>query len=327
MSTLNAQRVDTPSLVRAADARRYHRGALGMATRQFARNHAALAGLVGLVMLVATSVLAPLLVPYDPVQISLSEKLQPPNPAHLLGTDHFGRDVLSRVMLGGQVSLSVGLIVVAIALAVGLPIGLAAGYFGGRLDNVLMRLMDAFLTFPPLLLALAIVGSLGPDIKNVMLALGVVSIPTLARIVRGSTLATREEVYVSAARALGVSPPGIVVRHILPNVIAPIVVQMTVTFSAAIISEASLSFLGLGAQPPTPSWGRDLNEGRRFLEDAPWLLGVPTAVIMAAVLSVNFIGDGLRDALDPRSWRERGKRAEKTSVVESRGRSREVSDA
>jgi peptide/nickel transport system permease protein len=142
-----------------------------------------------------------------------------------------------------------------------------------------------------------------------MLALGIVNIPTFARIVRGSTLSTREEVYITAAQALGVSPPGIVVRHILPNIVAPIVVQMTVTFSAAIISEASLSFLGLGAQPPTPSWGRDLNEGRRYLEDAPWLLGIPTLVIMLAVLSVNFIGDGLRDALDPRSWRERGKRA------------------
>jgi peptide/nickel transport system permease protein len=309
MSTLNAQRADAPPLVPAVDARRYRRNALGMAARQFTRNRAALAGLIGLTMLVATSVLAPLLVPYDPVQISLSDKLQPPNPAHPWGTDHFGRDVLSRVMLGGQVSLAVGLIVVAIALAVGLPIGLAAGYLGGRADNALMRLMDAFLTFPPLLLALAIVGSLGPDIKNVMLALGIVNIPTFARIVRGSTLSTREEVYITAARALGVSPPGIVVRHILPNIVAPIVVQMTVTFSAAIISEASLSFLGLGAQPPTPSWGRDLNEGRRYLEDAPWLLGIPTLVIMLAVLSVNFIGDGLRDALDPRSWRERGKRA------------------
>jgi peptide/nickel transport system permease protein len=309
MSTLNAQRADAPPLVPAVDARRYRRNALGMAARQFTRNRAALAGLIGLTMLVATSVLAPLLVPYDPVQISLSDKLQPPNPAHPWGTDHFGRDVLSRVMLGGQVSLAVGLIVVAIALAVGLPVGLAAGYLGGRADNALMRLMDAFLTFPPLLLALAIVGSLGPDIKNVMLALGIVNIPTFARIVRGSTLSTREEVYITAARALGVSPPGIVVRHILPNIVAPIVVQMTVTFSAAIISEASLSFLGLGAQPPTPSWGRDLNEGRRYLEDAPWLLGIPTLVIMLAVLSVNFIGDGLRDALDPRSWRERGKRA------------------
>ena len=309
MSTLNAQRADAPPLVTAVDARRYRRNALGMAARQFTRNRAALAGLIGLIVLVATSVLAPLLVPYDPVQISLSDKLQPPNPAHPWGTDHFGRDVLSRVMLGGQVSLAVGLIVVAIALAVGLPVGLAAGYLGGRADNALMRLMDAFLTFPPLLLALAIVGSLGPDIKNVMLALGIVNIPTFARIVRGSTLSTREEVYITAARALGVSPPGIVVRHILPNIVAPIVVQMTVTFSAAIISEASLSFLGLGAQPPTPSWGRDLNEGRRYLEDAPWLLGIPTLVIMLAVLSVNFIGDGLRDALDPRSWRERGKRA------------------
>ncbi|MHB9090877.1 MAG: ABC transporter permease, partial [Chloroflexota bacterium] len=169
-------------------------------------------------------------------------------------------------------------------------------------------LMDAFLTFPPLLLAVAIVGSLGPDIQNVMLALGIVNIPQFARLVRSSTLAAREDVYVEAARALGATPQRVIFIHILRNVIAPIVVQMTVTFSAAIISEASLSFLGLGAQPPTPSWGRDLNEGRRYLEDATWLLLAPTALIMAAVLSINYLGDGLRDALDPRSWRESAKR-------------------
>lgn len=309
MSTLDARPVGSSPMTLAPHARRYHRSALAMAARQFARNRAALAGLIALILLVAISALAESLVPFDPTKISLAEKLQPPGGAHLLGTDHFGRDVLSRVMLGGQVSLRVGLIVVLIAMAVGLPVGLAAGYFGGRADNLLMRLMDAFLTFPPLLLALAIVGSLGPDIQNVMLALGIVSIPTFARLVRGSTLATREEVYVTAARALGVGPLRTVFRHILPNIIAPIVVQMTVTFSASIIAEASLSFLGLGAQPPTPSWGRDLNEGRRFLEDAPWLLAGPTVVIMVAVLSVNYLGDGLRDALDPRSWRERGKAA------------------
>jgi peptide/nickel transport system permease protein len=308
-STVRARPAEAPAPVPASDPRRYQRSALGMAVRQLARNRAALAGLVGLTMLVVMSVLAPVLVPYDPTKISLSEKLQAPGGAHVLGTDHFGRDVLSRVMLGGQVSLSVGLIVVAISIAVGVPIGLLAGYVGGRTDNVLMRLMDAFLTFPPLLLAVAIVGSLGPDIRNVMLALGIVNIPIVARIVRGSTLGTREEVYVTAAQALGVSPVRLVFRHILPNVIAPIVVQMTVTFAAAIIAEASLSFLGLGAQPPTPSWGRDLNEGRRFIGDAPWLLVAPTAMIVIGVLSVNYLGDGLRDALDPRSWRERGKSA------------------
>ena len=310
-SSLNARPVQPTVTAPVPAPQRYHRSALGMAAGQFARNRAALAGLVALIVLVTLALLASVLAPYDPVSISLSDKLQPPTSTHLLGTDHFGRDVLSRAMHGGQVSLSVGLVVVGIALVIGLPIGLLAGYFGGRVDNALMRLMDAFLTFPPLLLALAIVGSLGADIRNVMLALGIVNIPTFARIVRGSTLATREEVYVTAARALGGEPLRIVLRHILPNVMAPIVVQMTVTFAAAILSEASLSFLGLGAQPPTPSWGRDLNEGRRYIEDAPWLLGAPMVFIMIGVLSVNFFGDGLRDALDPRSWRERGKRAKR----------------
>ncbi|MCL4466204.1 MAG: ABC transporter permease [Chloroflexi bacterium] len=269
-----------------------------------------------LALLVIGSVAAPVVAPFDPIQISLANKLVPPTPAHLLGTDYFGRDQMSRVLYGGQVSLYVGLLVVVIAAAVGVPIGLVAGFIGGRVDNLLMRLMDALLTFPPLLLAVAIVGSLGADIQNVMLALGIVNIPIFARLVRGSTLALREEVYVEAARALGASPLRIVFLHILRNAVAPIVVQMTVTFSSAIISEASLSFLGLGAQPPTPSWGRDLNEARRFLEDAPWLLIAPTAVIMLSVLSVNFFGDGLRDALDPRSWRDEGKRMKATRAVQ-----------
>jgi peptide/nickel transport system permease protein len=262
-----------------------------------------MAGLVTLAMLVALASLASVVAPYDPTTINLSDKLQAPSTSHWLGTDYFGRDVLSRVLHGGRVSLAVGLLVVVIAMAVGIPIALAAGFLGGRVDNLLMRVMDAFLTFPPLLLAVAIVGSLGPEIQNVMLALGLVNIPVFARLVRGSTLTAREEVYVAAARALGASVLRIVVAHVLRNVVAPIVVQMTVTFSAAIVAEASLSFLGLGAQPPDPSWGRDLNEARRYLAEAPWLMLAPTAAIMASVLSLNFLGDGLRDAMDPRSWR------------------------
>ncbi|MFB3819642.1 MAG: ABC transporter permease [Candidatus Methylomirabilales bacterium] len=289
----------------APRARPEQRAALSLAARQFARNRAALGGLLVLTLLVGVSVLAPILAPYDPVAINLAEKVQPPGPRHWLGTDHFGRDMLARVLHGGRVSLSVGLLVAAIAMALGVPVALAAGFAGGRVDNLLMRLMDAFLTFPPLLLAVAIVGSLGPDIQNVMLALGIVNVPVFARLVRGSTLAVREEVYVAAARALGAGPVRIALVHVLRNVLAPIVVQMTVTFSAAIIAEASLSFLGLGAQPPQPSWGRDLNEARRFLVDGPWLVIAPTVAIMAAVLSLNFVGDGLRDAMDPRSWRSR----------------------
>lgn len=285
------------------NVRRSARSPLSLAARQFARNWAAVTGLVLLAVLVAVSILAPVLAPYDPVAISLADKVRPPSLSHLLGTDYFGRDVLTRVLYGGRVSLSVGLLVVVITMGIGVPIGLVSGFLGGQVDNLLMGLMDAFLTFPPLLLAVAIVGSLGPDIQNVMLALGIVNVPVFARLVRGSILAVREEVYVAAARALGASTFRIVLLHILRNVIAPIVVQMTVTFSAAIIAEASLSFLGLGAQPPHPSWGRDLNEARRYLEDGPWLVMAPTTAIMIGVLSLNFLGDGLRDATDPRSWR------------------------
>lgn len=306
---MGAQTLGTGVTVLTANLARRQRSALRLALQQYLRNRAALAGFVALGLLVLCSVLAGNLAPYDPIRVSLSDKLQPPNGIHWFGTDYFGRDLLSRALYGGQVSLSVGLLVVLIAGGVGVPIGLAAGYLGGRIDNVLMRLMDACLTFPPLLLAVAIVGSLGPDIQNVMLALGIVNIPIFSRLVRSSTLAAREELYVEAARALGATPLRIVAVHILRNVVAPIMVQMTVTFSGALIAEASLSFLGLGAQPPTPSWGRDLNEARRYLEDAPWLLAAPTGLIMVAVLSVNFIGDGLRDALDPRSWRDHGKAA------------------
>lgn len=282
-----------------------YRGSLALAARQFPRNRAATVGLVILLVVCFTAAFAPWVAPYDPVQIKLSMKLKPPSFEHLMGTDHFGRDVFSRMLWGGRTSLSVGLLVVGFAFVLGVPLGLASGYFGGKVDNVLMRLVDAFLTFPPLLLAVALVGLLGPDIKNVMLALGLVQAPILARMVRGSTLAVREDVYVTAARALGASPLRIVLSHLLRNMVSPIVVQLTVVFSAAVVSEASLSFLGFGTQPPEPSWGRDMSESRRFLADAPWMFMAPTSIIAICVLSINFMGDGLRDALDPRAWRTR----------------------
>ncbi len=281
------------------------RGSLTLAARQFPRNRAAMAGFCVLLLICGVAAFAPLIAPYDPVQIKLSMKLRPPSLDHLLGTDHFGRDVFSRLIYGGRTSLSVGLLVVGFAFVLGVPLGLLSGYFGGKVDNLLMRLVDAFLTFPPLLLAVALVGLLGPDIKNVMLALGLVQAPILARMVRGSTLAVREEVYVTAARALGASPVRIVLSYLLRNMVSPIVVQLTVVFSAAVVAEASLSFLGFGTQPPEPSWGRDMSEARRFLGDAPWMFMAPTGVIALCVLSINFMGDGLRDALDPRAWRTR----------------------
>jgi len=277
--------------------------ALRIATRQFVRNRTAVAGLAFLVLICAVTLLAPVLAPYDPVKIQLASKLHPPSLLHWFGTDHFGRDVLSRVIYGGRVSLLVGLLVTAFTFAVGVPLGLASGFLGGRIDNVFMRLVDAFLTFPPLLLAVAIVGLLGADVRNVMLALGMVQAPILARLVRGSALSTREEVHVLAARALGAGPLRIAFSNILRNILSPIIVQLTIVFAAAIVTEAALSFLGLGTQPPQPSWGRDLSDARRFLADAPWMFLAPSAAIIVCALSLHFIADGLRDWMDPRSRR------------------------
>lgn len=276
-----------------------------MALRQLLRNKAAFWGLFCLGIIVVLTVFPSWLVPYDPVAISLSSKLRPPGFEHLLGTDHFGRDVLARMAYGARVSLTVGLSTVLFAGFFGIPIGLLAGFIGGRLDNILMRFMDAFLTFPPLLLGVAIVGLLGADLTTVTLALGIVQIPVLARVVRSSTLAVREETYITATRAIGAGPWRLVFRHVLRNILSPLVVQITIVFSAAIVAEASLSFLGLGVQPPTPSWGRDLAEARRYMVDAPWMFMAPTGFIIVSVMAVNFIGDGLRDALDPRSWTRR----------------------
>jgi peptide/nickel transport system permease protein len=256
------------------------------------------------VLICLLAIAAPLISPYDPAAIKLSEKLRSPSLAHWLGTDHFGRDVLSRMIWGARISLGVGVTVVTFALVTGVPFGLVAGYVGGKTDNALMRLMDGFLTFPPLLLGVAIVGLLGPDIQNVMLALGIVQMPVFARIVRSATLSVRTETYITATRALGAGV-GRVIMHILGNIMSAIVVQVTIGFSAAVIAEASLSFLGLGVQPPASSWGRDLSEARRFMGDAPWLFLAPTFIIMICVMSINFVGDGLRDALQPRSWRPR----------------------
>jgi peptide/nickel transport system permease protein len=270
------------------------------AAHRLIRNRAVVAGLTCFILICAVTVLAPVLAPYDPVKIELASKLRPPSLLHWLGTDHFGRDVLSRVMYGGRVSLLVGLMVTAFTFAVGVPFGLASGFLGGRIDNIFMRLVDAFLTFPPLLLAVAIVGLLGADIRNVMLAMGMVKAPILARIVRGCALSAREEVHVLAARALGAGPFRIAFSNVLRNILSPIIVQLTMVFAAAIVTEAALSFLGLGTQPPRPSWGRDLSDARRFMADAPWMFLAPSAAIFFCALSLHFIGDGLRDWMDPR---------------------------
>ncbi len=282
------------------DSVQAHRSQLGIAVRQFCRNRLAVVGLALLLIFVALALAGPVVAPYDPTKPDLRSKIASPRPAHWLGTDHFGRDVLSRVIHGSRVTLTVGLLVALFSVAAGVPAGLLSGYVGGRIDNLMMRIMDALLAFPPLLLAIAIVASMGQDVRNLVIALSITNIPIFARLARGCTLSAREEVFVSAAEALGASQYRITWHHILPNILAPIVVQMTFVFSRAVISEASMSFLGLGIPPPAPSWGRDLSEARRYLEDAYWLVLSPTTAIVLAVLSLNFVGDGLRDALDPR---------------------------
>jgi peptide/nickel transport system permease protein len=271
-----------------------------LAVKRIARNKMALAGGAILLLSTLSALLAPMLAPYDPIEMDLPSKLTAPTLDHLLGTDWYGRDVLSRVLYGGRVSLLVGFGSVVWAAVVGVTLGLVGGYSGGAVSNVLMRLVDALLSFPPILLAIAIRGSMGGGQPSVIFALGMVYVPVFARLVRGSTLSLREEVFVTAAESYGASSAKIVFRHILPNLVGIIVVQATIAFSAAIIAEATLSFLGLGVPPPMPSWGRDLNDGRGYIREAWWLVIVPSVTVVVNVLGINFLGDGLRDALDPR---------------------------
>jgi peptide/nickel transport system permease protein len=252
--------------------------------------------LVGLVVGVAA--LAPVLAPHDPVA-QIAKQLLPLGGAHLLGTDEFGRDELSRLIWGARISLYVGGFAVLIALGLGATSGVVAGYFGGWVDDVTMRVMDVLLSLPALVLAIAITAVLGPSLTNVMLAIGIVYAPTFARVARGPTLAVTRVPYIEAARALGASNPRIIGRHVLPNITAPILVQTTVSLSTAILTEAALSFLGLGTQPPTASWGLMLSAARQYMLIDPWIAVLPGCAIAVTVLGFNLLGDGLRDLLDP----------------------------
>lgn len=244
---------------------------------------------------------APFIAPHDPIKVNVTDSLIPPGPAHWLGTDDLGRDVFSRVLWGARVSLSVGVISVSIGLLLGTSVGLAAGYLGGKFDLFAMRVIDALLAFPALILAIAITSALGPQIQNAMIAIGVVAIPAYARLTRGQVLAVRAREYVVAARTVGCPPLRIVLRHILPNVMNALVVQATLSTAFAILAEAALSFLGLGPQPPYPSWGQDINYSQRYLANMKWWMSVgPGVAIFTAVFAFNFLGDALRDALDPR---------------------------
>src|SRR6058998_3190435 len=266
---------------------------------------ARLAPFGGAVMLLAIliALAAPLLAPYDPLAQNLGNTLARPGRAHLLGTDNVGRDVLSRVIWGTRVSLVAGLVSVALAVVAGTLLGILAGYCGGRVDGLVMRLMDAVLSFPPLVLALALGAMLGAGLAGVLLALGVVYTPTFARLMRGQVLTVKARDYVEAARALGAPAWRIAWHHVLPNVTAPIVVQASLSVAFAILAEASLSFLGLGIQPPQASWGSMINAGRGYLQQAPWIVFGPGAALFVTVVGLNFVGDAVRDALDPRMTR------------------------
>lgn len=257
-------------------------------------------GLALVLIFAISALLAPFLAPMDPADQLLLERLKPPSPAHWLGMDQLGRDVLSRLLFGARISLIVGLTVVGSAGVVGTLVGLTSGYAGGIVDEVLMRLTDIFFAFPPLILAMSIAGALGPNLNNAMLAIAVVTWPVYARLVRGQVLALREREFVQAARSIGASTPRILLRHLLPNTLAPLLVQASFDMGGAILAAAGLSFIGFGARPPTPEWGVMISEGTKFFSTQPWLSFFPGFAILLTVTAFNLIGDGLRDALDPR---------------------------
>ncbi len=264
------------------------------------RNLPLVTGGVLVAFIVALAALAPVLAPYDPTAIDPAGRLARPSGAHLLGTDRLGRDVLSRILHGGRVAVTVGTVAVVIGAGLGVPLGLASGYRAGRLDAVLMSVVNGMMAFPALLLAILVVAALGPGHVQVMIAIGVVLIPIFARLARAQTLAIRPQEFVLAARALGAREVRIVALHVLPNIAGPLLIQATVAFSGAVLAEASLSYLGLGTQPPTPSWGGMLQEARDVLYVAWWMAIWPGVAIASAVLGLNLFGDGVRDLLDPR---------------------------
>lgn len=287
--------VDLPQKDDISPVKRFFKQSIRLARR----NVIGTIGAVIVLFLIAVALFASQIAPYDPIDQGASRFI-PPNSEHWMGTDSLGRDIASRVIHGARVSLYVGLISVAIALILGTTIGIVAGYVGGQVDNVLMRLVDMMLAFPGLVLAMLIAGLLGPSLTNTVIAIGLISTPTYARVARGALLAVFSEPYIEAAQAIGGSDLYIIRRHVLPNMMVPLIIMATISLSIAILAESSLSFLGLGIQPPYPSWGNMLSKGRPFMEVAPWVAIFPGLAIMLAVLGFNFLGDGLRDALDPR---------------------------
>jgi peptide/nickel transport system permease protein len=272
----------------------------GDALRRLARNRGAAVGGLVFLLVVLLPLAAPVLAPHDPVRLNVVESLEAPGARHWLGTDQFGRDVLSRIIYGSRVSVAMGIVAVAISVGAGSMLGLLAGFYRGPVDLVVMRLVDVMLAFPGILLALVIIAVLGPDLKSAMIAVGISGMPLFIRVVRASTLAVRELHYVEAAQATGCGDLRVLARHVLPNVLTPIIVLVTLGIPSAIVAGAALSFLGLGIKPPTPDWGEMLSRGRAFMGTAWWLSTFPGLAIAIVVLAINRFGDGLRDALDPR---------------------------
>jgi peptide/nickel transport system permease protein len=271
------------------------------ALRRLIKRKGAVVGLVVMTIFIVLAVFAPLVAPYDPIATSWTLVRKPPSALHWFGTDELGRDVLARVIFGARASLLAGAISVTIALGVGVPLGLLAGYRGGLIDGLISRITDAMLACPFLILAIALAAFLGPSLGNAMIAIGVTTTPIFVRLTRGQTMSVKVDDYVEAARAMGNPRWRIALVHILPNIMPALLVQATLSIAAAIIAEAALSFLGLGQQPPAPSWGSMLNAAQRFLTNAPWMAIWPGLAIFLVVLSLNLVGDGLRDALDPRA--------------------------
>lgn len=276
------------------------KGLLYAVVRGLLRNRTAAAGLAMVVVLAVVGILAPVLAPYDPLAPTMRERLTPPTSRHWLGQDELGRDILSRVIYGARISLTIGIVAVGVGMAVGVPWGLLSGFYGGRLDLISQRLLDILLAFPPIILVILVVTVLGPGLWNAMIVIGITSVPNYSRVVRGSVLTLRDTEYVQAARAQGASDVRILARHVLPNVLGPVVVLGTLYTATAILTAAGLGFLGLGAQAPTPEWGAMLSRGREYLRVAPHVSAFPGLAILFSVLGFNLLGDGLRDALDPR---------------------------
>ena len=268
--------------------------------KRLRKNKTAIAGIMIIIIFALIAVLAPYIAPYDPFNQNFIKSFRAPSSEHFLGTDEFGRDIFSRIIYGARISLQIGFIAVFISLIVGVALGLIAGYYGGWIDMGIMRFMDLMLSFPYILLALVIMSILGPGIYNAMIAIGIVYVPQNARIVRSSVLSVKKKEYVMAAKALGANDSRIILKHVLLNSMAPIIIQTTLSIGRAIINAAGLSFLGLGAQPPTPEWGAMLSNGQDFLRNAPWIATFPGVAIALLVLGFNLVGDGLRDAFDPR---------------------------